>query len=244
MIAWRLEQHDALASTSDDCIRRAKSGEAEGLAILALRQTAGRGSRGRQWEAPEGNLNLSILLRPKLPMAQFSVFPLLAGIAVADAVSAFLPADTAPVLKWPNDLLLGGAKLAGILIDAAPGNEASGWLVIGIGINLISAPQLANRRTTTLGQFGGQAKPLEAARMVLNYLGHWLDILEHSGLSPIIDAWQQRGHAIGTQLHLTGVDADVSGRFAGLSPSGELLLNVGNRIERFQTGEILLGVRG
>ena len=243
MIAWRLEPYDALESTSDTCILRAKSGEPEGLAILALRQTAGRGSRGRQWEAPAGNLNLSVLLRPKLPMAQFSVFPLLAGIAVADAVSAFLPADAAPVLKWPNDVLLGGAKLAGILIDAAPNNDASGWLVIGIGINLISAPQLPNRRTTTLAAYGGQAKPPEAAQMVLNFLGHWLDVLDHSGLPPIIDAWQQRGHPIGTQLHLTGVNAEITGRFAGLSPSGELLLNVGNRIERFQTGEILLGVR-
>jgi BirA family biotin operon repressor/biotin-[acetyl-CoA-carboxylase] ligase len=243
VIAWRLEQYDALGSTSDDCIRRAKAGEPEGLAILALRQTAGRGSRGRQWQAPAGNLNLSILLRPKLPMAQFSVFPLLAGIAVADAVSAFLPADIAPVLKWPNDVLLGGAKLAGILIDAAPNTDASGWLVIGIGINLAAAPQLAGRRTTTLEQHGGQAKPAQAAQMVLQFLGHWLDVLDHSGLPPIIDAWQQRGHAIGTQLHLTGVNAEISGRFAGLSPSGELLLNVGNRIERFQTGEILLGVR-
>jgi BirA family biotin operon repressor/biotin-[acetyl-CoA-carboxylase] ligase len=243
VIAWRLEQYDALASTSDDCIRRAKSGEPEGLAILALRQTAGRGSRGRQWEAPAGNLNLSVLLRPKLPMAQFSVFPLLAGIAVGDAISAFLPADTAPVLKWPNDVLLAGAKLAGILIDAAPDNDASGWLVIGIGINLAAAPQLAGRRTTTLEQHGGQAKPPQAARMVLDFLGHWLDVLDHSGIAPIIDAWQQRGHAIGTQLHLTGINSEVTGRFAGLSPSGELLLNVGNRIERFQTGEILLGLR-
>jgi BirA family biotin operon repressor/biotin-[acetyl-CoA-carboxylase] ligase len=243
VIAWRLEQYDALASTSDDCIRRAKSGEAEGLAILALRQTAGRGSRGRQWEAPPGNLNLSVLIRPKLPMAQFSVFPLLAGIAVADAVSAFLPADTAPVLKWPNDILLGGAKLAGVMIDAAPDNDVFGWLVIGIGINLVAAPQLADRRTTTLERHGGQADPLQAAQMVLDFLGHWIDVLDHSGVSPIIDAWQQRGHAIGTQLRLTGVHAEVTGRFAGLSPSGELLLNVGNRIERFQTGEILLGVR-
>ncbi len=243
MIAWRLEPYDALESTSDACIRRAKSGEPEGLAILALRQTAGRGSRGRQWEAPEGNLNLSVLLRPRLPSSQFSVFPLLAGIAVADAVSAFLPADTAPVLKWPNDVLLGGAKLAGILIDAAPNNADSAWLVIGIGINLVAAPQLAGRRTTTLASHGGQAKPAAAAQMVLNFLSHWLDVLDHSGLAPIIDAWQQRGHAIGTQLHLTGVHSEISGRFAGLSPSGELLLNVGNRIERFSTGEILLGLR-
>ena len=178
MIAWRLEQYDALASTSDSCILRAKDGAAEGLAILALRQTAGRGSRGRQWQAPTGNLNLSVLLRPALSMAQSSIFPLLTGVAVADAVAAFLPADTAPVLKWPNDVLLGGAKLAGILIDAAPKGNSADWLVIGIGINLAEAPELPGRRTTTLAQFGGHAKPPEAAQMVLHYLAFWLDVLE------------------------------------------------------------------
>ncbi len=243
MIAWRLEEYDALDSTSDRCILRAKEGETEGLAILALRQTAGRGSRGRQWEAPAGNLNLSVLLRPDLPMAQSSIFPLLTGVAVADAVAAFLPADIAPVLKWPNDVLLGGAKLAGILVDAAPKGDAADWLVIGIGINLAEAPSIAGRRTTTLALFGGPAKPVDAAHTVLHYLGFWLDILAHSGVAPILDAWQQRGHPIGTELQLTGAGDQVSGRFAGLSPSGELLLNVGNRIERFSTGEILLGVR-
>ena len=243
MIAWRLEQYDALASTSDSCILRAKDGAAEGLAILALRQTAGRGSRGRQWQAPAGNLNLSVLLRPALSMAQSSIFPLLTGVAVADAVAAFLPADTAPVLKWPNDVLLGGAKLAGILIDAAPKGNSADWLVIGIGINLAEAPELPGRCTTTLAQFGGHAKPPEAAQMVLHYLAFWLDVLESSGVAPILDAWQQRGHPIGTELKLTGIADQVSGRFAGLSATGELLLNVGNRIERFSTGEILLGIR-
>jgi BirA family biotin operon repressor/biotin-[acetyl-CoA-carboxylase] ligase len=243
VIDWRLEQYDALESTSDSCILRAKAGESEGLAVLALRQTAGRGSRGRQWEAPAGNLNLSVLLRPPISMAQSSIFPLLTGVAVADAVAAFLPADAAPVLKWPNDVLLGGAKLAGILVDAAHKGDLADWLVIGIGINLAEAPEIPGRRTTTLARFGGQAKPPEAAKMVLHYLAFWLDILEHSGVAPILDAWQQRGHPIGTELQLTGAEDSVSGRFAGLSPTGELLLNVGNRIERFSTGEILLGVR-
>jgi BirA family biotin operon repressor/biotin-[acetyl-CoA-carboxylase] ligase len=241
VIGWRLEQYDALQSTSDRCILRAKSGEPEGLAVLALRQTAGRGSRGRHWESPVGNLNLSVLLRPQMLMARSSIFALLAGIAVADAVSAFLPADIAPVLKWPNDVLLGGAKLAGILIDAAPKGNAADWLVIGIGINLAQAPELAGRRTTNLAAFGAKAKPTEAAQIVLDNLRLWLQTLNESGASAILDAWQQRAHAVGTELRLTGADATTTGRFAGLSQTGELLLDVGNRIERFSTGEILMG---
>ncbi len=239
--AWRLEIFETLASTSDTCIERAKSGAPEGLAILAHRQSAGRGSRGRHWQSPPGNLNLSILLRPGLPAAQASMFPLLTGIAVSDALCAFLPADTAPMLKWPNDVLLNGAKLAGILIDAAPQGQNIDWLVLGIGINLVHAPEFPGRRTATLKGHGGEATPEAAAQMLLHYLAQWLATLRSEGASAILDAWQQRAHGIGTELALQGAGTQVRGRYAGLSPQGELLLNVENRIERFSTGEILLG---
>ena len=244
MIAWRLETFETLKSTSDTCILRAKAGEPEGLAILAHQQSAGRGSRGRQWQSPPGNLNLSILLRPKLPAAASSVFPLIAGIAVADAVGAFLPTNLSPMLKWPNDILLDGAKLAGILIDAAPQNELLDWLIIGIGINLLHAPAIQGRLTTTLAAHGGQITPVEAALTVLNHLAFWLERLNTSNVAPILDAWQQRAHPIGTEIQVQSISNTISGRFAGLSPAGELLLSVDNRIERFQTGEILLGTRG
>ena len=243
MIAWRLEVFETLESTSDHCIERAKSGAPEGLAILAHRQTAGRGSRGRQWQSPPGNLNLSVLLRPGLPAAQASIYPLLAGIAVSDAVCAFLPVEAAPVLKWPNDVLLGDAKLAGILIDAAPHGQNLDWLIIGIGINLIYAPEVPGRSTATLKAHGGEATPEAAAQMLLHYLDFWLEHFNTSGAASILEAWQQRAHPVGTQLAVQAGGLAVSGRYAGLSPKGELLLNVEDRIERFQTGEVLLGKR-
>ncbi len=139
MIHWRLESFEELGSTSDVCAARAKNSEAEGLAVLAYKQTAGRGSRGRSWQAPEGNLNLSVLLRPARPAAEAGMAALFAGIAVAEALEQFFLAPT--MLKWPNDVLLDGAKLAGILIDAAQNGPKLDWLVVGIGINLRHAPR-------------------------------------------------------------------------------------------------------
>lgn len=242
--AWRLEVFGTLGSTSDFCIERAKAGEAEGLAVLAFEQTAGRGSRGRQWQAPPGNLNLSMLLRPDLPATEAGMFPLLAGIAVADALCAFLSPEAAPMLKWPNDVLLGGGKVAGILIDAAPRSKDLDWLVIGIGANLVHAPEIPGRRTATLKAHGGEAGPEAAARMLLHYLDFWLERFARAGAGAILDAWRQRGHAPGTPLVVQGADGAVTGRYAGLSARGELLLDVENRIERFQTGEILLADKG
>jgi BirA family biotin operon repressor/biotin-[acetyl-CoA-carboxylase] ligase len=240
---WRLEIFSELPSTSDFCIARAKEGEAEGLAVFAARQSAGRGSRGRNWLSPPGNVALSVLLRPDMAPAQSSIFPLLAGIAVAEAVAAALPNGPAPMLKWPNDVLLNGEKCAGLLIDATPDKNRIDWLVVGIGINAGYAPELSDRVVTCLAAHGATATALEVAESVLARLSNWLDIFAKNGTSPIIEAWTKNAHPIGTPLQVKTPSQIIAGNFAGLSPRGELLLSAENRIESFSTGEILLGGR-
>ncbi len=235
MIAWRLEIFEELGSTSDLCAARAKQGEAEGLAILALRQTAGRGSRGRIWQAPAGNLNLSVLLRPARPAAQAGMFALLAGVAVAEALEALSAPPT--MLKWPNDILLGGAKLAGILIDAAPAGPKLDWLSIGIGMNLAQAPEVPGRATTALAEHGLEITPQDAANAILARLARWHDAAGED----IQQAWLARAHPVGTHIAIQRAGGSLSGTFAGLSPAGELLLQDKNRIEPISTGDILLG---
>jgi BirA family biotin operon repressor/biotin-[acetyl-CoA-carboxylase] ligase len=235
LTGWRLEVFEELTSTSTVCAERARAGEAGGLAVLALRQTAGRGSRGRVWQAPEGNLNLSVLLRPQRPVAEAGMFALLAGVAVAEALER-LTTLTA-TLKWPNDVLLGQAKLAGVLIDAVPSGLGLDWLVIGIGMNLREAPRIEGRRTTAVAEHGVELSPRAAADAVLERLAHWQD----ASSPAIMQAWLARAHAIGTPLGIQTGGRHLQGRFAGLSPAGELLLQSENRIEAVSTGEVLLG---
>ncbi len=234
MNPWRLEQHAELGSTSDECVGRAKAGEPAGLAVLALKQTAGRGSRGRAWSAPDGNLNLSLLLRPARPAAEAGLFSLIAGIAVAEALEGLGAKDL--TLKWPNDVLHHGAKLAGILIDAAPDGDRLDWLVIGFGVNLQTAPEIPGRRIAALSAQGLGIAPAAAARAILARLEPWA---EASGAS-IREAWLSRGHAPGTPLEIAYAGQRRAGLFAGLSESGELLLQCKNRIEALNTGEVLL----
>jgi BirA family biotin operon repressor/biotin-[acetyl-CoA-carboxylase] ligase len=235
VIAWRLERHDELGSTSDECIARAKAAAAAGLAVQARRQLAGRGSRGRAWTAPEGNLSLSVLLRPGRPAAEAGLFSLLAGIAVAEALAPH--SRTAPMLKWPNDVLLDGAKLAGILIDAMPDGDRLDWLVIGIGVNLAAAPEIPGRRTTSLRAHGGNLSADDAADAILAGLAAW-----HDAPGPRIqEAWLARAHPVGTPLTVRGVRGELGGSFAGLAATGELLLRNNDRIEPISTGDILLG---
>jgi BirA family transcriptional regulator, biotin operon repressor / biotin---[acetyl-CoA-carboxylase] ligase len=235
LIAWRLERHDELGSTSDECIARAKAGAQAGLAVQARRQVSGRGSRGRKWTSPEGNLNLSVLLRPDRPAAEAGLFSLLAGIVVAEALAPRI--KTTPMLKWPNDVLLDGAKLAGILIDAVPHGDRLDWLVIGIGVNLAAAPHIPDRRTTSLSAHGGRLEADDAADAILAGLEAWHD----APAERIRDAWLVRAHPVGTPLTVRGARGELRGSFAGLSDQGELLLRNKDRIDPISTGEILLG---
>jgi BirA family biotin operon repressor/biotin-[acetyl-CoA-carboxylase] ligase len=241
LIDWRLEKFTEIESTSTHCVARAKAAEPAGLAVLAEWQSAGRGSRGRDWESAAGNLFLSVLLRPNLPVSALGVYPLLAGLALADAVRTLAPKAKPPMLKWPNDVLIDNAKLAGVLIDAGPEDGRIAWLVIGLGLNLAAKPAIAERRTACLADFGVTVAPVDAAYAVLAALSIRLDDFATFGAEALQDAWLDQAHPVGTWLNVRGADGETGGRFAGLSPAGELLLRVESRIEKFQTGEILLG---
>lgn len=239
--AWRLEVHDALGSTSDRCASLAAAGEPGGLAVLALRQTSARGSRGRGWQSPAGNLSLSVLLRPAGTLADAGGWPLLTGVAVVEAARPLLPDPAALSLKWPNDVLLRGRKLAGILIDTAL-DPAGGlrWLVIGVGANLAVAPDVPGRETACLANEGIAPPPPENfARDLLDRLAHWHSVLLGDGFPAIRAAWLARAHPVGTALAIAVGEIRVEGAFAGLSPEGHLLLRTPGGIRTFATGEVL-----
>ena len=127
---FRISRVERTGSTNADVLAAAIAGEPEGLVLVAQTQTAGRGRQGRTWESPPGGgLYFTVLLRPDVPVARFGWIPLLAGVALAEAVRETAKVDA--VLKWPNDLLVGGAKCAGILAEAT----GTGGVAVGIGLN-------------------------------------------------------------------------------------------------------------
>lgn len=237
-INWRLEVHAELPSTSDTVITRAEAAEPAGLAVLAHVQTKGRGSRGRNWNSPSGNLFLSALLRPGGKIAQAGIWPLIASLAVADALDPLLPNPSRLTLKWPNDVLLAGAKLAGILLDLAADPDGTlRWVVIGTGINLAVAPVLPDRQAACLRDEGIDPPPPENfAQSLLAALGHWHD----QPPAQIHTAWLARAHPIGTQLNVRYAGNDLHGTFAGLSLDGYLLLRTESGIRTISSGEVLL----
>ncbi len=239
--AWRLETYDSLPSTADLCRQRAEAGAAEGLAILARRQTAGRGRRGRRWEDGEGNLFLSALLRPGGAMAAIGAWSLLAAVALAEAVAGLLPAGVPLKLKWPNDLLLDGGKLAGILVEGGAAGDQLAWLGIGFGVNLRLAPEVAGRRTAALAAYGPPLAPEAFAPILLASLDRWREAWAREGFGVVRAAFLARGPMLGTLLRLRCGSEEVAGRFAGLGEDGALLLSLGERVQSFCVGELAFG---
>jgi len=245
--AWRLVVHERLASTSDAVIAAAQAGEPAGLAVLALAQSAARGRHGRGWESPAGNLHLSLLLRPGRGAGAEGVdagrLALLAGVALAETVADLLPEGAPLRLKWPNDLLLDGGKLAGVLVEAeaaAPG-EPPPWVVVGFGVNLAAAPARPDRPAAVLaGHAAGTVPPpRRVASALLDAMGRWLMVLAHSGFAPVAAAWLARGHAPGEALAVRLPAGRIEGRFAGLDRDGALLIETATgSLRRIATGEV------
>ena len=241
MIDWpagyRLSRHAELDSTSSEARRRAEAGEEAPLWIIAERQTAGRGRRGRSWETLSGNLAATLLLRPDAPAASVGQLSFAAALAVADTAAHFAP-QAAITVKWPNDVLAQGQKLAGILLES--GQDAAGtWLTVGIGINLAAAPQGTEFPATAIADLGVAPPPPDAALALLaGRFAHWYDDWMSGGFETLRTAWLARAGGLGLPVRARLPHETRHGIFEGIDHNGALLLNEQGRISAISAGEV------
>ncbi len=228
-----VRHHERIDSTNDEAVRLANEGAPHGTVVQADEQSAGRGRLERRWFSPRGNLYISILLRCDVPPARNAELSFVSGLAVADTVVSLLPKQADVRLKWPNDVLVDGAKISGVLIE-----EAGGALIVGIGLNVLLAPDNAAYRTTTIAASGGMASIDQARSSLLDRLAVYLATWETEGFSPIRAAWLARAHPVGQTLRITG---GLEGRFAGLDDDGALLLDTADGRRRVLAGDVGLG---
>ncbi|HEV7266675.1 MAG TPA: biotin--[acetyl-CoA-carboxylase] ligase [Falsiroseomonas sp.] len=238
---WRLRVEAELPSTSDLLLRLAAAGEPDGLAVMARRQTSGRGRDGRSWQSPAGNLYVSLLLRPDASAAEASRWALLGAVALADALAAFLPDPGTIRLKWPNDLLLGGAKLAGMLCEASARDGRIEWVVLGLGANLAVAPAVEGRATTCIAAHAPAPDAEQAAVALVAAVERWRRLVAAEGLGPLLEAWQRGGPSPGARLTLRTTAGETTGLYRGLDRDGALLLETAGGVRRFATGELAAG---
>lgn len=232
-------------STNAEAMRRILAGERSPAWLIADRQTAGRGRAGRAWASQPGNLFASYLATLHCLPAKAGQLSLVAGVATVDAIRR---AGDVPGLrlKWPNDILVGNAKLGGILVESTSRSAEPGIAaVIGVGLNLVSAPDEVGRAATFLARAGLTLSPHEALCFLAQTMSDWISIWNNGeGFAQVREAWLARAGALGEPLTINAARGPVSGTFAGLDDSGALLLDDGEgRRLAFAFGDVMLAAK-
>lgn len=221
-----LEETD---STNAEAARRARDPGGP-LWILARRQTAARGRRGRDWISPAGNFAATLLMRPAGEPAAMALRSFVAALALAEALEALTGAGPAIALKWPNDVLLNGGKVAGILLESAGAGGAVGHLAIGFGVNLIAAPLPdavepgATLPVSVLAETGVRVLPEVMLAHLAPAFARLEDQFNRYGFGPVRTAWLARAARLGQRVTARTTGETITGRFETLAGDGALVL--------------------
>lgn len=238
---FSLVPYERIDSTNEEAKRLAATGAAAGTLVWAREQLAGRGRRSRGWASPPGNLYVSLLLRPACPPSHACQLTFVAAVALAETVSALLPAGAAVTLKWPNDVLVDAAKVSGILLEAgAAADRLVDWLVIGVGVNLASHPGETPYPATDLQRHGAKAAtPERALQTFAERFERWHAAWRADGFAPIRARWLASARGLGEPIEVRLEHETLQGRFADLDETGALMLDMQNGARRqITTGDL------
>ena len=218
---WDIHQFETLESTN--MTARACP---PGTVVMAETQTAGRGRYGRTWQSPRGNLYMSLVLPDLGKNTPYIAF--LTAVAVADSLPEFNVS-----LKWPNDVLLDGKKLAGILVE-----RVADKVIVGIGVNIISNPTENVLYPTT--SLEGRLRPMTLAKRILLQYNTLLELLDKKGFKPIRSRWLKSAKGLGQPMSVHLADSEAKGIFKGISATGALLLKEKHHTRKITVGDVFL----
>jgi BirA family transcriptional regulator, biotin operon repressor / biotin---[acetyl-CoA-carboxylase] ligase len=229
---------DALPSTNDDVAERAQRGADDGFWVMADVQTSGRGRRGRVWQSPPGNLYCSTLVRQRDTDPPLQQLSFVAAVALHETLSEYCAHIQ---LKWPNDLLVQGRKLSGILLEGGGGPVAGRWVVIGIGINVQHFPENVDRPAISLAHLlsGTAPEPADVLHTLAGHFAAWCEQWRQQGFAPVRSRWLQYATGIGHRIEVRLGQESLTGVFTGLDGEGALLLQLDSgAIRTVHAGEV------
>ncbi|MGA0600702.1 biotin--[acetyl-CoA-carboxylase] ligase [Caulobacter sp. KR2-114] len=238
-----IEALDEIDSTNAEARRRAEAGAIGPIWITATRQTAGRGRRGRSWETGGGNLAATLLTITHKPAAEAAQVSFVAALAVADLAATYVPRALV-ALKWPNDPMIAGRKASGVLVESGAHPAGGLWLAVGIGVNLATPPEQAERPATAFAEHmaGPPPPPLEALGVLAEAFERWRVLWESAGFAAIADAWTQRAMGLGEACTARLANETVEGVAEGLDADGALRLRLaGGELRRITAGDVFFG---
>ncbi|PSQ90025.1 MAG: biotin--[acetyl-CoA-carboxylase] ligase [Bacteroidetes bacterium QS_8_64_10] len=235
-------------STNRQAMTWTREGAPEGSLVVAEHQTAGCGRLGRSWNDASGrNLLFSVVLRPDLPAEGLSLITLAAGVAVTDAIAACLPHQ--PAIKWPNDVLVGGRKCCGMLLESSSKGTSPGPVVLGVGLNVnqeVFPDELAGRATSLLLEGGRPVSRAPLLADLLRQLEKRYDALRCDEGASVREAYEARLAGCGDELTVRTADgsAEAGGTLHGVSETGALVLETASGRRTFHAGEVTVVADG
>jgi BirA family biotin operon repressor/biotin-[acetyl-CoA-carboxylase] ligase len=241
-VKWNVEHLDHVDSTNTWLAARARDGADEGLAVYCDFQSAGRGRRDRVWIAPAGSsLLCSVLLAPPVFLKAPQLFIVAAALSVCDALEQLT--HVRATLKWPNDVLFGDLKVAGLLAEVIPSETAS-KVVIGLGLNLIDVDPAFESATSVLSATGVALAPTQVLQVYLDELGRRRELIStEEGLATMRQQYVAALSTIGCRVRVDLVDGQVRGRAVGVDETGALRVDTGSEVRTFTAGDVV-HVRG
>jgi BirA family biotin operon repressor/biotin-[acetyl-CoA-carboxylase] ligase len=255
---YRLRGYDSIGSTNSEAIEAATAGDPGGIWFAARQQTSGRGRRGRQWESPHGNLAATLLIVPETAPTLAATLGFVAGVSLNRALSSILPNGLVKIgidgadaigghsriaLKWPNDVLADGAKLAGILLEASKLPDGRHAVAIGFGVNVVAAPQGLPYPATSLADLG----VVRTAEDVFEALSDaWVETFglwnDGRGIGDVLKHWRASAAGIGAPVAVNQHGDIVRGIFETIDDDGRLIIRADdNRRIAITAGDVHFG---
>ncbi len=234
----RLIQFDDIDSTNIYARNLAKNGEYGPLWISAKTQRGGMGRRGRKWVSQAGNLFATGLYPHKGSAKSAALYSFVAALAVYDVITANI--NQTPKIKWPNDILVEGNKVSGLLLESG-GSDGDMWIAIGIGINLVNAPELVDKKTASLADYGflKDKQAISVLNELIDRFGHWRKIYMEQGFDPIRQKWLERAQGIGEEVKAVIAEKTVCGFLLGIDKAGALAIKTANNeIVKIHAGDV------
>lgn len=228
-------------STNLDAIALAENGSPSGTVVMADEQTSGTGRRGRLWSSPKGNLYFSVVIRKHLTIPAISFVGALAAGVTIEEVLAQHGIKTAQLrYKWPNDVLLDGKKISGILLNSKLQGETPEWIVCGIGINILSHPEYATSLSNYIPNLELSLSNVQMLHNTLENLAKLIDVLSSSGFDALRKLWLKKAYKLNTDVNVvTSSNSEHKGKFIDIDMDGSIVLERGNKLHKIEYGEMI-----
>lgn len=228
----------SIDSTNKEAIRKLQREDTSGLWITASEQTLGRGRTGRNWVSKPGNLYCSLIQKTDGDIQQSSQLTFVASLAVRETIAKFIDNEDVKC-KWPNDILVRGNKISGILLESYSGNNGAHYMIIGIGINVAHHPDDTLYETTHINaETEHLFSHVDVFFILTHKMSEWIEAWKLKGFEYIRESWLSNATGVGTKISVRLPNEQFEGRFVDLDGSGALMLETDGEIKRIHSGDV------